>query len=78
MRTPLKRQCDTPAEAYERHRQEREADRKKLQQITQDSANVTDQQAATLSRLGDELQLRGIPVVGARGVGGAMHDTRPG
>lgn len=31
-----------------------------------------------ISHLGDERQLRGIPVVGAPGVGGAINGTRPG
>lgn len=31
-----------------------------------------------LSRLGDEKQLRGVPVVGAKGVGGAIDGSRPG
>lgn len=30
------------------------------------------------SPAGDEQKLRGIPVVGARGVGGAITGTRPG
>lgn len=50
---------------------------KTLATITRDT-HTDDRERPALSRLGDEQQLRGIPVVGAPGVGGAINGTRPG
>ncbi len=76
MRAPLARQGIGPAAAYEHARAQREADRKKLEQITRDIYETPDL-TTTLSRLGDEQQLRGIPAIG-RGVTGAINGTKPG
>jgi hypothetical protein len=52
-----------------------------LARITLETATSDDQhhtpEHRVLSRLGDEIQLRGIPAIG-RGVQGAINGTRPG
>lgn len=74
-RAPLIRQGIGPAAAYEAARQQREADRAKLDRLAQDSAHLTN--AKTFGTpAGDERKLRGIPAIG-RNVTGAIPGSSP-
>ncbi len=76
MRAPLIRQGIGPAAAYEQERARREADRRKLEQITRDSGHILANAKTFGTPAGDERKLRGIPAIG-RGVSGAIPGSSP-
>lgn len=70
-------QTPQPRGLHERRHAEATAQATQLVELARETdLPITTVTAATAA--GDDRRLRGIPVVGAKGVGGAINGTRPG